>query len=297
MYDVLVIGADGMVGSVVFNYLRNHSKVLGTSRRDSGLFYKYVANRDPDSIKRLLSILNSGALVINCVVRLDLSGNNCVDEASLLESIEINTIFPHLLAKETASMGMRLIHISTDAVFGSNSGIFAEDMSISPNTAYGMTKALGEISGDNAITIRCSLLGPSCGAKKGGLWNWILNSEKNAILHGYVNNYWTGVTTLQFARICHALLDQARFFSAIKKYGSLHHLCPNEILTKYELIYLIAKKIRPDLRIEIAKSKTETNRRLVSKYNELNKFIEKIQWDDALEELVTLQMTKIGKST
>ncbi len=223
MYDVLVIGADGMVGSVVFNYLRNHSKALGTSRGDSGLFYKYVVNRDPDSLQRLLSKLNPGALVINCVAILDLGEDDSVDKAFLLESIEINSIFPHLLAKVSASMGMRLIHISTDAVFGSNSGYFSEDMSLSPNTTYGMTKALGELSVNHAITIRCSLMGPSCGAKKGGLWNWIVNSEKNATLQGYANNHWNGVTTLQFARICNALLDQANFFEVIKKYGSLHH--------------------------------------------------------------------------
>lgn len=291
MYDVLVIGADGMVGSVVFNYLRNHSEALGTSRGDSDLFYKYVANRDPNSLQRLLSKLNPGALIINCVAILDLGEDNSVEKASLLESIEINTVFPHLLAKVSASLGMRLIHISTDAVFGSNSGLFSEDMSMSPNTTYGMTKALGEISANNAITIRCSLVGPSCGAKKGGLWNWVVNSEKNATLYGYTNNHWNGITTLQFARICHALLDQESFFGVIKNYGSLHHLCSNEVITKYELICLIAQKIRPDLRIETAKTEIDFNRQLISNNNKLNELIEKVKWDDALEELITFQMT------
>lgn len=290
MYDVLVIGAEGMVGSIVFKYLQNYSSVLGTCRADSSLFYKYIANRDRHSLQQLLSMLNSGALVINCVAILDLVENNLASNESLLESIEINSLFPHFLAKECTSMGMRLIHISTDAVFGSNSGQFSEDMSMFPNTVYGMTKALGELSFKNAITIRCSLVGPCFGTKKGGLWNWISNSEKNAKLYGYINNHWTGVTTLQFARICHALIDQAIFFELIKKYGYVHHLCTNEVITKYDLIFLIAQKIRPDLRIEKSVSKAPSSRQLVSKSNQLNKLLHKVRWDVAIEEMEQLQL-------
>lgn len=290
MYSVLVIGAEGMVGNIVFKYLQNHTSVLGTCRGDSSLFYKYNANRDRHSLQELLSMLSPGALVINCVAMLDFGENNLAGNSLLLESIEINSIFPHFLAKECSGKGMRLIHISTDAVFGSNSGHFSEDMSISPNTVYGMTKALGELSVENTITIRCSLVGPCCGTKKGGLWNWISSSEKNATLYGYINNHWKGVTTLQFARICHALIDQASFFEVIKKYGSIHHLCANEVITKYDLIILIAKKIRPDLRIEKSISQAPSSRQLVSKNNQLNKLLHKVRWDVAIEELEQFQL-------
>lgn len=289
MYEVLVIGAEGMVGNIVFKYLQNHFHVLGTSRGGSSLFYKYIANRDRYPLRELLSMLSPGALVINCVAILDLGENNNASNSSLLESIEINTIFPHFLAEECASMGNRLIHVSTDAVFGSNAGHFSENMCMSPNTVYGMTKALGELSVENAITIRCSLVGPCCGTKKGGLWNWISNSEKNATLYGYINSHWTGVTTLQFARICHALIDQISFLE-VKKYGSVHHLCANEVITKYDLIFLIAQKIRPDLRIEKSVSQAPSSRQLVSKSNQLNKLLHKVRWDLAIEELEQFQL-------
>lgn len=293
MYDVLVIGADGMVGGVVFNYLRDCCNVMGTSRDVSKLHYKYVANRDIKSLQLLLSKLSPGALVINCVAILDLGGKDVLDKTSLLESIEINSIFPHFLANECAAMGMRLIHISTDAVFGSNSGYFSEDMSLSPNSVYGMTKALGEISIENAITIRCSLVGPCFGAKKGGLWHWIYNAEKNATLQGYVNHFWTGVTTLQFARICHALLNKASFFE-LTKHGSVHHLCVNDVITKYDLIFLVAQKIRPDLKIVKTESRIPSNRQLISKSNQLNKLLDKVKWDQAIEELGLLQLKLEG---
>lgn len=288
MYDVLVIGADGMVGGMVFNYLRDHSNVLGTCRSASSPHYKYVANRDIKSVELLLSKLSSGALVINCVAILDLGEQDDVGKTSLLESIEVNSIFPHFLAKACAAMGMRLIHISTDAVFGSNPGYFSEDEDLCPNTTYGLTKALGEVSGENVITIRCSLVGPSYSVKKGGLWNWILHAEENATIPGYTNNTWTGVTTLQFARICHKLLSQKCFFNILSVSGSLHHLCVNDQITKYDLISKIAKRIRPDLKVKKEKSALPLNRLLNTSKGGLNNLLVKTDWDNEIDAIATL---------
>ncbi len=47
----------------------------------------------------------------------------------------------------------------------------------------------------------------------------------------------------------------------------------------------------------MAKSEIGFNRQLISNNNNLNKLIDKVKWDDALEELITFQMTMLHKTT
>lgn len=286
MYDVLVIGADGMVGSAVFRYLKNRSQILGTSRRSSGIYYPYTANHDLGLLRSLLSNLNIGGLVINCVAILDVESRMNAGN-SFYENIEVNAVFPHLLSKECGKMGLRLIHISTDAVFGSATGELSESAAIAPSTIYGMTKALGEVKGENVLTIRTSIIGPSYGEKKSGLWNWISNSKRNSTLQGYINNYWTGVTTLQFSYLCCELLERKCYSKVLANAGSVQHLSINEPITKYELISKIAKKIRPDLKVVKAISKSAINRQIKSDKGELNKLLTKLDWDTEIDKMAS----------
>lgn len=186
-------------------------------------------------------------------------------------------------------MGLRMLHISTNAVFGSGPESFTEDSKASPNGIYGLTKLIGEVRFGPALTMRTSLIGPSLGASKHGLWNWIKQANKNEVLGGYVNQIWTGVTTLQIASISEILHDK-EVFESILRQGAVHHLCPNDPISKFDLITKIAKIIRPDLTIEPVNSVLSGGPILISNKNAMNRLMKPANWDQNIKEMIDWTM-------
>ena len=63
-----------------------------------------------------------------------------------VEAIQINALFPHLLARCAASVGARLIHLSTDCVFSGRTGGYRETDVADAADLYGRSKLLGEVT-------------------------------------------------------------------------------------------------------------------------------------------------------
>lgn len=282
-FDFLVIAADGLVGNTVFRFLSRKRLVIGTSRRSSPKFIHYQIGFDNSKIDSLLENLKPNALVINCSAILDKVKSGT--DGSQIEAIMVNSLFPNMLAMSCQKMGLRMLHISTNAVFGSGAESFTEDDNACPNTIYGLTKLLGEVKAGPALTMRTSLIGPSLGASKHGMWNWIKQAKKNEVLGGYVNQVWSGVTTLQIAVMSEMLLDK-EIFESILRQGSVHHLCPNDPISKFELATKIAKSIRPDVTIEPVYSELSGGPILTSNKDAVNRLIKPASWDQRIKEVI-----------
>ena len=155
----------------------------------------------------------------------------------------------------------------------------------SPQGVYGKSKLLGEVSNSNAVTIRCSFVGPSAGLNKSGLWSWIENLNQGEIISGFKNHLWSGVTTNQLIYLCDLLADN-RIFQEVATVSSIHHFCPNPAITKYELVSLIAAQIRPDVIILPINHNIAITRNLLSKFNSLNKLFvnHKVIWKSLIRE-------------
>src|SRR5204863_1499733 len=109
---------------------------------------------------------------VNCIAVLKGASENCGTEADATAH-QINAVFPHELARLAAKVGCRVVHVSTDAVFAPDSGSCLESDMPAPTDHYGRTKLLGEPSAPNALTFRCSIIGPNP-FKKTGLLEWVL---------------------------------------------------------------------------------------------------------------------------
>jgi dTDP-4-dehydrorhamnose reductase len=285
--DFLVIAADGLVGNTIFRYLNQRKLVVGTSRRLSSEFTYYKIDCDNTKLDILLEKLKPNGLVINCSAILDKAKSEI--HTPQIEAIVVNSLFPNMLAMSCQKLGLRMLHISTNAVFGSGVESFTEDSRASPNSIYGLTKLLGEVRLGQALTMRTSLIGPSLGAAKHGLWDWIKQANKNEVLGGYVNQIWTGVTTLQIASISEILHD-TEIFERILRQGAVHHLCPNDPISKYDLIAKIAKIIRPDLIIEPVNSEFSSGPILISNKNAMNHLMKPANWDQRIKEMMDWTM-------
>src|ERR1700724_2117050 len=158
---VLVLGGDGMLGHQVAGRLSHTHEVVATVRMPpaddvstalagcrvvSGLDVR-VATATKD-----LLLASRPNVVVNAVGIV----KQRRESADPLESIEVNSLFPHRLANECAVVGARLIHISTDCVFSGNRGDYKEADNPDPVDLYGRSKLLGEPSKSDCLTIRTS---------------------------------------------------------------------------------------------------------------------------------------------
>lgn len=219
-----------------------------TSRRENERSLPFQA----ESVRSLIDLANRRGgydFVVNCIAVLRNDPGN-LEPSGAADANYINAVFPHELAQVTAELGSKLVHVSTDAVFAPKAGRCTESDLPAPADAYGRMKLSGEPSAPNALTFRCSIIGPNP-VKKAGLFEWILGQPPKATIKGYDDQSWNGATTLQFAKLCAAIFQDDRF-SQLRTESPVHHFCPNEPVTKYELVQLLCQRFRPDVQVERA---------------------------------------------
>jgi dTDP-4-dehydrorhamnose reductase len=223
-------------------------KVDWTSRRAESDALPFQAEA-PQSFLDLAGEQGGYDYAINCIAVLKNEAENCGPKGQDAAH-QINAVFPHELARMAAEIHCKVIHVSTDGVFAPDSGVCLESDLPAPADVYGRTKLLGEPSLPNALTLRCSIIGPNP-LKKTGLFEWVAGQPRRARITGYQDQLWRGVTTLQFAQLC-ARMIRENLFARLRKQSAVHHFCPNAAVTKYQLLQLLSRRFRPDLEVEPA---------------------------------------------
>lgn len=173
--------------------------------------------------------------VINCIGIL-----NQYAEEDRASAVYLNSFFPHYLAKITEKTNTQIIHISTDCVFSGSKGQYIESDFRDGVTFYDRTKALGELEDSKNLTFRQSLVGPDIDPMGIGLMNWFLQQKE--YVEGYTGAIWTGVTTLELAKI----IEKA----SLEKEHGLYNMVPDKSISKYRLLKLFNKYLRED-RVQI----------------------------------------------
>jgi dTDP-4-dehydrorhamnose reductase len=243
---VIILGATGMLGSLVFEYLQQNPDliVLGTARRTIAGMLQFDA---ADFVAGRISAndLQTADYIINCI---GIIKPHCHDdnEVQVANAIAVNALFPHALASELAKLkkSPKIIQIATDCVYSGKTGDYLESALHDPIDVYGKTKSLGEVRLENLLNIRCSIIGPEKGTSL-SLLEWFLHQPSKAKLSGYDNHFWNGITTLQFAELCEKIIMQNSFANLVKT-NHLHHFLPNEKVTKFELLQIFQKVFMTD---------------------------------------------------
>lgn len=217
------------------------------------------------SEESLTDVVSRGDIIVNCAVSLS-STMTEGDANSLMKSIQVNAIFPKRLSKEAAKRGARVIQISSDAVFsGRVGGPLSEDSLPDPTDLYGASKLLGEDNGANTINIRTSIVGIDKTYRR-GLLEWFLSHASGASMKGFVNHLWQGVTTRQLSDLIGCLVQRGAF-DDIRRESSVHHFCPNEEVSKFELLTLFSRVFQRDVVVEpVMASHGDIDRRLKTKF-------------------------------
>lgn len=253
MKKVLIIGANGMAGHVIFNYFKslNQFQVFGIARNIESS--DCLFNLDISDTKSMQNIIeaNNFDCIINCIGILN---KDAEDNPS--KAIWYNSFFPHFLEEITKNTSTRLIHISTDCVFSGNKGNYTENDFKDGIGFYAQSKALGEVLNGKDTTIRTSIIGPELKSNGIGLLNWFLSQPEKGVLKGYTKAFWTGLTTLELAKVIHQVIQQ--------NITGLIQITPKEKISKYNLLLLFNQVFRNDEVTIVEDNQYEIDKSLIS---------------------------------
>jgi dTDP-4-dehydrorhamnose reductase len=239
--NVLVLGATGMVGSMVFRKMVEHfgeDHVVGTYRNNWSKIDKLSGNLKQFSSEQVESwiwpFLGNGEkfdYVINCigVIKPNIDEHSA---DSVANAIFVNSIFPRELAAICRDNGIRMIHVSTDCVFsgeGNSIGFYLENSKPDPMDVYGRSKALGECPED-CMVLRTSVIGEELETQK-SLIEWVKQQEGQDV-QGYGSHLWNGMTNLQFAKCCIDIMEKNWWRTGLFHLGGQYPVSKHDLLEK-----------------------------------------------------------------
>lgn len=231
----LVLGGGGMLGHRVWKELAGRMETFVTLRRPFPRYATFdwfderrVIDRvdvlHDDDVERALRVARP-TLVLNAVGLVKQRR-----DADAAESIAVNALLPHRLAARCASIGARLIHLSTDCVFSGTRGGYTESDVPDARDMYGRSKLLGEVDAARCLTIRTSMIGRELGSHR-GLLEWFLGHRDERV-PGFTRARFSGLTTMELSRV---LADVA------ERDGELHGVwhVAGEPISKFDLLTMV----------------------------------------------------------
>jgi dTDP-4-dehydrorhamnose reductase len=230
---LVVLGATGMLGSEVTR-AANHAglKVLEVSR---STVHKFLYPTDKFSTLADELNLSEDDWLVNAIGWIPQKGSGNATADTLLAT-QLNRDLPREISSEVNDRQFTWIQIGTDCVFSGAKGGYTEASPKDATDLYGQSKISGEEFTNNAIDIRCSIVGPDS-RTTAGLYAWYLSQDPDVPVKGFTNHLWNGVSTTVFANLVIGLIRANRRFSVS------HHLVPKDSVSKFELLSHFAQYV------------------------------------------------------
>ncbi len=246
---VLILGGTGMLGHVLLRYFSDQPgfEVYATSRDFTGITKLFPAglaarfvkeNINGSNLDAIIGLLRriKPSIVLNCIGII----KQLPAAHDPLAAIAVNSLFPHQLAEICRDHNIRMVHISTDCVFGGKKGMYTENDTPDPEDLYGRSKLLGEVDYAGCITLRTSIIGHELQSRN-GLVEWFLG--ESGTVRGYTNAIYTGFPTIEMARIITGYVIPNPQLSGV------YHVSSDPI-SKYDLLKLVSRKYGKVINIE-----------------------------------------------
>jgi dTDP-4-dehydrorhamnose reductase len=242
---ILILGGDGMLGHQLLNSFKEKFEVKVTLRKHIKEYTHYkifthdntfdqVDVRDFEKLSSVIEAFKPNVL-INAVGIV----KQRKDAKEIIPSLEINALLPHKLSLECGKYNTRVIHISTDCIFSGKTGMYDEQSFADADDIYGRTKYLGELSLNNCLTLRTSIIGREL-SRHNSLLDWFL--AQSGTIKGYKNAIFSGFTTIELARIIEMMI--LKFPEATGTYN-----VSSEPINKYDLLKMISEILNHNIEI------------------------------------------------
>lgn len=226
---ILVTGASGMLGASLVKILSKQFTVYATGNsnfEDSFCRYKKL-DLSSDNYNELISWANPDVIILSGALT---NGNYCNDNPTIAFNINGVSVKKFIDATEE---NVKLIYISTDAVFPSKLHLAKESDCVFPENVYGKSKELGEfflLNSDRKYTVvRTTIVGLNYNKSKRGFVEWIINSSKNTeSISLFDDVVFTPITIWDLSKELCFLIKNNYISSEIL------HISGKSICTKYE---------------------------------------------------------------
>ena len=242
---VLILGGSGMLGHKLVQVLGDRFDTYYTIRGKFAEVEHYGFFERERTLERVdaneFSSVRSAVESIRPDVVLNAIGiiKQLPSSKNVVQTLTINSIFPHLVADLAQELGFRFITLSTDCVFSGSKGNYSENDIPDATDLYGRSKQFGEVTGTNCLTIRTSIIGRELETTH-SLIDWFLS--QNGSVNGYSNAIFSGFPTIVLADLLGNIIEEQPDLTG------LYHLSSDPI-SKFALLELVKKRI--GLKIEI----------------------------------------------
>ena len=234
---LLITGSSGLLGlNLALDAARSHH-VIGVDRSTLKSVPFELINADlldPNAVHRIINEFKPDA-VIHCAALANVDTCETNPELAYL----INADFPARLADACARRQIRLVHISTDAVFdGQKDGAYIENDLPNPQGVYAQTK----LEGERAVT----QINPTAIVARVNFYGWSL-SGKRSLAEFFINNLSNGKNVNGFTDVlfCPMLvnhLSDVLLAMLERNLRGLYHVVGPQAMSKYQFGVEIARK-------------------------------------------------------
>lgn len=240
--SILVLGAAGMLGHMLVRTLSDSHRVVGTTSHAFGHSGKLTEILPRDRCVDLLDVRDfikvgrtirdwQPDVVVNCIGLI----KHKMDDDRVLDTVLINSVFPHQLARQCDELKTRLIHFSTDCVFDGNPGVKRLTDTPDATDVYGTTKRLGEVGYGTSLTLRTSFVGRQIvGAEE--LVEWVI-SQRSGQITAFKNAIYSGLTTRALSDVVRQIIDRHPNLVGLYQVAS-------SPITKFDLISHLNDKLQ-----------------------------------------------------
>jgi dTDP-4-dehydrorhamnose reductase len=236
MKRLLVTGASGLLGINLALRESAHRDVTGITNSHSldGVPFR-VQSVDLSALGTIDRMLdeNRPEAVIHCAAMADI--DTCEKQPE--KAVQINSTMPGILAKACRARDIRLVHLSTDAVFDGERGGYLETDTPHPLSVYAQTKLAGEQAVLDAY--------PQAVVARVNFYGWSLTGKRSLAEFFYNNlsegKQVNGFTDVEFCPLFVNHLADLLVRLAEGPYSGLFHVVSSVSLSKYEFGCRIAE--------------------------------------------------------
>jgi dTDP-4-dehydrorhamnose reductase len=278
---ILIVGGSGMLGHKLVQVWQNRFDVWATVRNNFRYYERYkIYKRDRTfeniyiqnigSVKEIIKKIEPNVVVnaVGIIKQVPLAKN-------IIDTLSVNSIFPHQLGELAEEFQFRLINISTDCVFSGEKGNYTESDLADAHDLYGKSKYLGEVSAGNCLTLRTSIIGRELETAH-SLVEWFLSNRGKSV-KGFVKAVYTGFPTVVVADILSNLIENH------PNLCGLYHVS-SEPISKFNLLTLINEAYRAEIEIEPFEDFVIDRSLNSNKFREATGF-EPTNWNEMIERM------------
>lgn len=238
MKKVLITGASGLLGiNLALTTQARGYEVVGITLEPGihGIPFEMMRLdlTQPGVIEKVVDDVHPD-IIINCVALTDVDHCEQIPE----DALRVNAALPEMLARESTRHKIKLVQISTDAVFDGKRGGYREGDPVSPPNVYAKTKHAGEaavLNSDNqALVCRVNFYGWSISGRR-SLAEWFFNKlTLDEPVKGFTDAIFSPLLATDLAGILLALIERDS--------RGLFHVVNPESISKYDFGVALAEQ-------------------------------------------------------